>query len=123
LITLCLNTFADLVSWQSITIAFHNLGNIIADGKLSRFLFKTSSNLYDFILFGSARDVNIFWKEEGRLSLNYPCIYDRTLSLYVSSRLRTFNTENNDLIFYSLEFLTPPQVTIPYLIWGLTREL
>ena len=38
--------FADLVSLRSISIAFHNLGNI-ADGKLSRFLFKTRSNLYE----------------------------------------------------------------------------
>ena len=136
MITLCLNTFADLVSLRSISIAFHNLGNI-ADGKLSIFLFKTRSNLYDFVLFGSAKDLNIFWKEEGRLSLKYPCINVRTQSLYVSSRLRTFSFENNgfecalkgtiinrsdclffckDLIFFSLEFLTPPQVTIPYSI-------
>ena len=75
-------------------IIFHSLIFLfIADGKLSRFLFKTRSNLYDFVLFGSARD--IFWKEEGRLSLKYPCINVRTQSLYVSSRLRTFSSENN----------------------------
>ena len=64
---------ADLVSLRSISIAFYNLGNI-ADRKLSRFLFKTRSNLYDFVLFGSARDLNIFWKEEIRLLLKYPCM-------------------------------------------------
>ena len=42
--------------------------------KLSKFLFKTRSNLYDFVLFGSAEDLNKFWKEEGRLLLQYPCI-------------------------------------------------
>jgi len=57
------------------------------------------SNLYDFVLFGSARD--IFWKEEGRLSIKYPCINARTLSLYVSSRLRTFSFENNGFEFAS----------------------
>jgi len=108
-----------------------------ADGKFSRFLFKTRSNLYYFVKFGSARDLNIFWKEEGRLSLKYPCINVRTLSLYVSSRLKTFSFENNgfecalklllltaliaffskDLIFCILEFLTPPQVTIPYWLY------
>ena len=94
MITICLNVFADLVSLRSISIAFHNLGNI-ADGKFSRFLFETRSNLYDFVLFGSVRDLNIFWKEEGRLLLKYPCINVRTLSLYVSSRLRSFSFENN----------------------------
>ena len=135
MITLCLNIFADLISLRSISISFYNLGNI-ADGKLSRFLFKTRSNLHNFVLFGSAKDLNIFWKEEGRLSLKYPCINIRTQSLYVSSRLRTFSLENNgfecalkvllltalnaffskDLLFCSLEFITHPQVTIPYSI-------
>ena len=40
---------------RSISITFHNLGNI-ADGKLSKFSLKTRSNLYDFVLFGSAKD-------------------------------------------------------------------
>ena len=53
-------------------MAFHNIGNIV-EVKLSRFLFKIRYNLYDFVLFGSARDLNILWKEEGRLSLKYPC--------------------------------------------------
>ena len=76
-------------------IRFHNLGNI-ADGKLSRFLFRTRSNWYDFVPFGSARDWNIFWKEEGWSSLQYQCINVITLRLYVSSRLRTFSFENNE---------------------------
>ena len=79
---------------RSISITFHNLGNI-ADGKLSKFSLKTRSNLYDFVLFRSARDLAIFRKEERRLSLKYSCINVRTLSLYVSSRLRTFSFENN----------------------------
>jgi len=70
LITLCLNIFADLVSLRSISISFHNLGNI-ADGELSKFLFKTRSSLYDFVLFGSAKDLNIFWKEEGMEGFNF----------------------------------------------------
>ena len=76
-------------------MSFHNLENI-ADGKLSRFLFKTRSNLYDFVLFGSAKDLNIFWKEEGRLSLKYPCINKCQNTKFVClSRLRTFSFENN----------------------------
>jgi len=59
LITLCLNILADLVSLRSNSISFHNLGNI-ADGKLSKFLFKTRLNLYDFVLFHSAKDLNIY---------------------------------------------------------------
>ena len=55
------------------------------------FLFETRSSLYDFVLLGSIRES---LKEEGRLSLRYPCINVRTLSLYVSS-LRTFSLENN----------------------------
>ena len=58
-------------------------------------MFKTRSSLYDFVIFGSAKDLNIFWKEEGRLSFKYPCINVRTQSLYVSSKLRTFSFENN----------------------------
>jgi len=38
MITLCLNVFADLDSFRSISIAFHKLGNI-TDGKHFRFLF------------------------------------------------------------------------------------
>ena len=97
MITLSLIVFEDLVSYRSISTVFHNLGNI-ADGKLSEFLIKTRSNLYDFVLFVSARDLNIFWKEEGRLSLvikKYSCVNARTQSLPVSSRLRTFSCENN----------------------------
>ena len=60
MITLCLNIFADLVSLRSISISFHNIGNI-TDGKLSKFLFKTRSNLYDFVLLGSAKG-----RKEGR---------------------------------------------------------
>ena len=56
-------------------------------------MFKTRSNLHDFVLFCLAK--YIFWKEEGKLSLKYPCINVRTQSLYVSSRLRTFSFENN----------------------------
>ena len=56
MITICLNIFTDLVSLRSISIESYNLGNI-ADGKLSRFCLKPGSNLYDIVLFGSARDL------------------------------------------------------------------
>ena len=90
------NIFADLVSLRSILVSFHNLGNI-ADEKLSKFLFRTRSNLYDFVLFGSAKDLTFPLPSKICLSLKYPCINVRTQSLYESSRLRTFSFENNGL--------------------------
>ena len=63
---------------------------------MERFLdFCFKINFYDFGLFGSARDLDIFWKEERRLSLKYRCINVRTLSLYVSSKLKTCSFKNN----------------------------
>jgi len=67
LATFLLNDFADLVSFSSNSIEFHIFGNK-AEGKHSRVLKRTRSSLYDFVLFGSAKELNISWKEAGRFS-------------------------------------------------------
>ena len=35
---------------------------------MSRVLKRTRSSLYDFVLFGSAKELDISWKEAGRFS-------------------------------------------------------
>ena len=50
--------FADLVS----LIKFHNFGNK-AEGKYSSVLKRTRSSLYDFVLFGSGKELNISWRK------------------------------------------------------------
>ena len=67
LATFLLSDFADLVSFSSNSIEFHIFG-IKAEGKHSRALKRTRSSLYDFVLFGSAKELNISWKEAGRFS-------------------------------------------------------
>jgi len=67
LATFLLNDFADLVSFSSNSIEFHIFGNI-AEGKHSRVLKRILSSFYDFVLFGSAKELNISWKEAGRFS-------------------------------------------------------
>ena len=62
-----MDSFADLVSLSSNSIEFHNFGNK-AEGKYSSVLKRTRSSLYDFVLFGSAKELNISWKEAGRFS-------------------------------------------------------
>ena len=132
--------FADLVSLRSISISFHNLGNI-ADEKLSRFLFKPRSNLYDFFLFRSAIRGLKKKNREGYIKVSmhkcqntkFVCIikiknfqfwkYWNWMCLESTILNRSDCLFCNDLIFCSLEFLAPHQVTIQYSIWGLTREL
>ena len=53
-----LNDFADLVSFSFNSIEFHISGNK-AEGKHSRVLKRTCSSLYDFVLFGSAKELNL----------------------------------------------------------------
>jgi len=67
LATFLLNGFADLVSFSSNSIEFHIFGNK-AEGKHSRVLKRTRLSLYDFVLFGSAKELKISWKEAGRFS-------------------------------------------------------
>ena len=57
-----LNSFADFISLSSNSIEFHNFGNK-AEGKYSRVLKRTRSSSYNFVLFGSAKELNISWKE------------------------------------------------------------
>ena len=68
-------------------------------------------------LFGLARILSIFRKEEGRLSLKYSCINVRTLSLYVSSRLRTFSFVNNGFEFALKVLLLTAQIAFFAKIW------
>ena len=65
--TFLFNDFADLVSLSTDSIEFHIFGNK-AEGKHSRVLKRTRSSLNYFVLFGSAKELNISWKEAGRLS-------------------------------------------------------
>jgi len=60
-----LNSFSDLVSLSSNSSKFHNFGNK-AEGKYSSVLKRTRKSLNDFALFGSAKELNISWKEVGR---------------------------------------------------------
>jgi len=59
------NSFADFVFLSSNSIEFHNFGDK-TEGKNSSVLKRTLSSLYDFVLFGSATEINISWKEVGR---------------------------------------------------------
>ena len=49
------------------SIEFHIFGSK-AEGKHSRVLKRTRSSLNDFVLFGSAKQLNISWNEAGRFS-------------------------------------------------------
>jgi len=60
-----LNSFADLISLSSNSCEFHNFGKK-AEGKYSSVLKRTCSSLNDIVLFGSAKELNISWKEVER---------------------------------------------------------
>ena len=68
MVTFLLNDFADLVSFSSNSIEFHIFGNK-AEGKHFKVLKRTRSSLYDFVLFGSAKELNISWNCYDRLHL------------------------------------------------------
>jgi len=68
-----LNSFADLVSLSSNSIEFHNFRNKVK-GKYSIVLKITCSSLNDFAPFGSAEELNISWKEDGRFLKKYLCM-------------------------------------------------